>query len=298
MYKHILVPLERSNLSESVLPYVRRLARDFNVPVELLHVIDPEIIDAARQPGGRARGSVERSIKENALRYLTRIAASFPRGAEITSALEIGKTAEVILGHAAARPATLVAMATHGRSGIERWLLGSVASSVLAATTNPLLLVRPAENFDVSGIASLARLLVPLDGSALAEKVLPHVEALSGTLNLDVVLLRVYRVMEAAYIADEYRFDLDLRKKKIKADAQKYLERKVRQLRNKGARRVSSLLAEGDAAGEIIAHARAVPETLIVMCTHGRTGLARWMLGSVADRVVRNSGDPVLLIRA
>ena len=87
---------------------------------------------------------------------------------------------------------TLIAMATHGRSGLDRWLLGSVAEKVLRAAANPMLVVRAKEENPTWEMATLKRIIVPLDGSELSERILPYVEGLAKNLDLEVNLIGVY----------------------------------------------------------------------------------------------------------
>ena len=110
----------------------------------------------------------------------------------VTTAAAIGKPAEVIVDHAKGDPACLIAMATHGLSGPRRWLIGSVASKVIQSAANPLLLIRPIEGPDSLAPVRLDTVFVPLDGSGLAEKTLPHVCALAKTIEARVQLMRVY----------------------------------------------------------------------------------------------------------
>lgn len=115
-------------------------------------------------------------------------------------------------------------------------------------------------------------------------------------MNLEIVLVRIFNLpttyYDEGYSADERVWEL------IRDEAQDYLDRKVEQLKNEGVARVTSVLLEGFAAERIIALAQETPGSLIAICTHGRSGVRRWVLGSIADRVVRHSGDPVLVIRA
>ena len=105
--------------------------------------------------------------------YLNGIAQSFP-DVNVKATVERGRAEEVIIERAAADEGTLIAMATHGRSGINRWLLGSIAEKVLRAITNPLLLIRAVDAVRSEGEAPLKSVIVPLDGSELAESVLPR----------------------------------------------------------------------------------------------------------------------------
>lgn len=299
MYTKILVPLDGSSLAEGILPYARGLVKALKVPVELFQVIDPDIVSAFVDPEhGRYRDTVEASMKQRSTAYLGRVAGSFPDPGRVGYSASIGRVAEVIVEKAAQDRNTLIAMATHGRSGLRRWMLGSVADKVLHATSNDLLLIRPTDNAKTEGIAELKTVLVPLDGSGLAETVLPHVVALARALKLETVLVRVYTLMETAYVADEFGYGWQLRAEEIKKEATVYLEERARQLQADGLERVSCVALEGSAAEEIVDLARQTPDNLVAMCTHGRSGVGRWVLGSVTDRVVRHCGDPVLVVRA
>ena len=108
--------------------------------------------------------------------------------------MEKGKAEQVIIETAAADKGTLITMATHGRSGMNRWLLGSVAEKVLRGGTNPMLLVRATEEAKTDSVATVKSIVVPLDGSELAEGVLPTVAELAKTLKLAVVLFRAYSI--------------------------------------------------------------------------------------------------------
>jgi nucleotide-binding universal stress UspA family protein len=295
MYKKVLVALDGSQASEHILPYARALARMLKVRVELVQVIDPETL-VPLVSGKPERYQQILSAQTGGMgEYLKRVASSFPDWSSVECAVEIGKPAEIIVDKAAADAGTLIAMTTHGRSGVQRWLLGSVTEKVLHAARNHLLLVGPA-GAPAPQEASLKSVVVPLDGSELAESVIPHVVDLAKKMNLEVTLVRVFHLpIEdpfSGYGYDERILEM------IKEDANNYLTEKVKELKGKGLERVSSILLEGFVAPTIIDFAKKTPENLVAMCTHGRSGVGRWVLGSVTDRVVRHSGDPVLVIRA
>jgi nucleotide-binding universal stress UspA family protein len=180
-------------------------------------------------------------------------------------------------------------MASHGRSGLDRWLLGSVAEKVVRATTNPLLLVRAADGGQRDGEAILKTVIVPLDGSALAEKALPHAVNLTTRMNLNLLLIRVYSL--AQILAPSTRLLAA-----IKEEAANYLDHKAGESKRAWAN-VSGLVSEGDAGEQIVNVARRTANSLVVICSHGRSGMRRWLLGSVADRVLRHCSAPVLLVR-
>ncbi len=178
------------SLAEQILPHARIFAETYGIPVELLRVNDPDI----RTPFWHAAFSGGE--------YLQRIAGALPRSLRVDCVEESGKPAAVIVERAKSDPACIIAMATHGLSGARRWLLGSVASRVAHTTTNPLLIHPwPAEAGEKATRIELKIVFVPLDGSGLAEKILPHVITLAKRrTKLEVHLVRVYTLPADAYI--------------------------------------------------------------------------------------------------
>lgn len=293
MYAKIIVPLDGSSIAEGILPYAKTFAKACNAPVELLNVITPEVIDVLSDPAHhRYADDVEADMKRHGLSYLRPIAASLSQAQAAECVVRVGEPAEVIVEEA--KPGTLVIMATHGRSGVQRWLLGSVADKVLHSVRTHLLLARTGHQNNGKE-AALKSIVVPLDGSALAEKILPWVVALAKMMRLEVVLIRAYSLPNAFYTTDEYVPNMWEFAERLKEEARTYLESRVESLKSQGLKHVSSILVEGDGAAEIIDFARKTPENLIAMSTHGRSGIRR-LLGSVTDRVVRNSWDPVLVM--
>jgi len=288
MYEKILVPLDGSKLAEQVLPFVHCLAKADDIPIELLTVTDPD----ARPPFWPAEAD-KSYLKKVSQRY-------FPAARRIATAVEIGKPADVIVNRAKDDPGSLIAMSTHGMSGMRRWILGSVASKVVQTVTNPLLLVRSVEGVDASAPVDLKTIFVPLDGSGLAEKVLPQVIELAGSMKLEVHLLRVYTLPVNAFVATDGVIAQGPApfRQELRNEAETYLGGKAAQLRAHGVEQIMTTALEGDPASEIIDIARNTANNLIAMSTHGRSGIGRWVLGSVAEKVVQHSRDPVLLIRA
>jgi len=168
---------------------------------------------------------------------------------------------------------------------------------VLNGANNHLLLVRASEQGKTDGDAALKTVVVALDGSPLAEKVLPHVADLAKKMKLKVVFIRAY-ALPSTITAEEYgNHQTDLIDH-IAWEARDYLEKKIREVKEQGLVDVEPVVKFGYGAEEIIALGRDTPDNFIAMCTHGRSGIGRWVLGSVTQRVVQHSGDPVLIIRA
>jgi nucleotide-binding universal stress UspA family protein len=297
MYTRILIPLDGSKISEQVLPHARSLARGLKLPVELLQAADPEALALLTDPDhSRYADTVWGDRVASAKEYLNAVAASFA-GVQVQCAVEKGKAEDVIIDKAAGDKDTLIAMATHGRSGIQRWVLGSVADKVLHGSSNHLFLVRASEQGKTDGEAATKAVVVPLDGSPLAEQVLPRVVEFVQQMALKIVLVRAY-ALPTSVAADEFGTFTDEMMTQLENEARDYLEKKAAQLKASGIRDVAAVVKFGYGGEEIISVARETPGAFVAMCTHGRSGIRRFALGSVTDRVVRHSGDPVLIVRA
>jgi nucleotide-binding universal stress UspA family protein len=150
-------------------------------------------------------------------------------------------------------------------------------------------------------MAALKRIIVPLDGSELSELILPHVAALAKDLELEVILLGVYGAPSVAAATDNGFYSSGQMVAFIaglRAETVTYLAVKTEELKRRGLNKLSFKAKEGLVADEIIAMARETPGTLIAMSSHGRSGMKRWVLGSITETVVRHSDNPVLVVRA
>ena len=300
MPSKILVPLDGSKTAEKILTCARYLAAKFKIPLELLTAID--IAEIGAHMSAENTRHLDTMITDGLRRsesYLRTVAGTF-HDVEVKYTVEKGRPADVIIEKGAADKAMMIAMATHGRSGLDRFLLGSVAEKVLRGSANPLLLVRASKDAKAEETAGFQTIIVPLDGSEVAERILPAVADIAKVLASAVVLFRAYHIPYTAYAGDEgvYAVNYDEVIAGIRDEAKEYLEKKVAEVRSSGIEKVSCLAKEGLAADEIIALGNQTPDALIAMCSHGRSGVKRWVLGSVAETVVRHSNDPVLVVRA
>ncbi len=300
MYSKILIPLDGSKTAEKVLPYARFLAGKFKIPVELLAVVDIAEM-ATHMSAEKARfldTLVEDSVRASE-NYLRGIAGTF-KDVTVKNTVEKGRAEDTIVEKGGGYKDILIAMATHGRSGLNRFLLGSVAEKVLRGTANPLLLARATETSSADGEAIFKTVIVPLDGSEVAESVLPAAADMAKKLALEVVLFRAYHIPYTVYSGNEgfYAVDFNELIAGVRDEANEYLEKKVAEMKTFGVEKVSALTKEGFAGDEIITLGRHTPNGLIAMSSHGRSGMKRWVLGSVAETVVRHTSDPVLVIRA
>lgn len=299
MYEVILVPLDGSKTAEKVLPYARYLAGKFKVPVELLAVVDVvEIASHMTSEKVHFLDTIIEDAVQHSTTYLRGVATTIA-GTNVRCSVEKGRAEDTIIEKAATDKTMLITMATHGRSGLNRFLLGSIAEKVLRGTVNPLLLIRAGDEKS-QGEAMLKSIIVPLDGSELAEAVLPIVADMAKKLDLEVELFRTYHVPYNVYSGDEglYAVNYEELLAGLRDEAAEYLEKKAADLKRLGVAKVQCVTKEGLAADEIISLGRKTPDNLIAMSSHGRSGVRRWVLGSVTELVVRHSGDPVLVIRS
>ncbi len=305
MYKKMLVPLDGSELAEAVFVYAKELAGRLDLDMTFLNVCTPEereLLPMHRAYVERVAETVRHQSEEVQVR-----GEAGPEGQAMQARGEVavGYPAEEIVRYAEEHSIDLIMMATHGRSGIGRWALGSVADKVLRASSTPVWLVPAGIPEEIVYDKWPQRtILVPLDGSEMGEAVLPHVEALAkqrGPELVDVVLLRVceYPVIPLDYaegVPVGWEKQMEQESARCRQLAVDYLHTMEKQLREKGLA-VKSEVLEGKPAEAIIDYATKNPFNLIAMATHGRSGLSRWAYGSVAAKVVAGVSSPLLLIR-
>jgi len=304
----MLVPLDGSELAEVVFLYAKELAGRLDIDVTLLHVASPS---------GKNLNPMQQAYITRAAETVKRLAWEIQQEIGISQAAEAvkvkgvlveGYPPEEILKYAEANDIDLILMAARGHSGLKRWTIGSVASKVLSASKIPVWLVRadhtPDEPYDTWPGLSL---LVPLDGSELAESVIPHVERLAkqkAVDNLEVVLIRVsetptipsYYGPELSGVTlnwGEFMQQEEVRRKKAAID---YLEKIERQFKEKNIR-VRSEVIEGKATDELINYANKNPHSMIIIASHGRSGFSRLVYGSVAATLLNNVTCPILMVK-
>ena len=308
MYTRILTPLDGSDVSEQVLPYARELASRLSLPTALLMAIEQEhpSIGLYLNPELHSH-ETDTHRAGHAQQYLDSVASRMS-GAGVTTSTVVprGEPAATIVEEAGKDPNTLIAMASHGRSGLARWWMGSVADKVLHTADNPLLIIRSQSQPAGSRVNSPERLIVPVDGSEVAEEVLPHVAYLASALQIPVDLVQV-TISETEYYQ---AMSMGLRvlpptlpsfqtfSDRVEGEARAYVADVRARLTQLGVSDVEERLVQGSPAESICDLVTAHPNSLVAMTTHGRSGVGRMILGSVAERVVRQSGGPVLLVRA
>lgn len=300
MYKRVLVPLDGSPLAEGILPYVRTLARGLGVKVHLLQVLDPEKVrDLADPETGMWVDQVDESARADALEYLKDVGRTVGVDyAGVEYMVEEGNVPEAILRAAGDDPGTLVAMATHGRSGLGRVLMGSVAAKVLDRSGSPMLLSKSREPALRQGEYPLKYVIVPLDSSPEAESILPVVSGLARATGMEVLLVTVLDSATALSETSGIRLTPEIGTSGTEGELVTYLQVQADLLQRQGVSRVAVRGVTGGVADSIAELTRELPESLVAMATHGHTGLGDRLSGTTTDKVIQRSEAPVLVLRS
>lgn len=289
VYSTILVPLDGSALAARALPYAVTLARASHARLSLVRAA------LAHPLPGADPSEAQAAVVQRAERELEATAESLRSGGlTVETHVYYDEAARAIVDATERQAVDLVVMSTHGHGGLGRWVYGSVADRVLRRVAAPVLLV-PAAAEPPRTTDSARRMVVPLDGSPLAEAVLGQVRVLAAARGTEVLLLRVVEPPVPLEVDGEGYLSLPKRDAEL-AEAQRYLERVAGQLRAEGVAVTTRVLLD-QAVPTILAVAADYRADLIAMATHGRGGLARLVLGSVAAGVLHRACTPLLLVR-
>lgn len=309
MTKRLIVPLDQSEAAESVLPLARGLAAQLDLPVTLMSVIETppavaeQVLAGGRQPAavnasttdgprgpfGRWTGwttgmppeeEIERARKAatDANTYLKGIAEGFG-DVPVEVTVRFGHPAEMILQTAEERPGSVITIASHGRGGIGQRVLGSVVSQVVRGATVPVFAVRSSsEALRDEQEVTIRKALVALDASAFAEQSLPVLKDIFGPDALDIHLVNV---IEEPFTSPR--------------ENQEYLHWILEKVSTPSIA-VTCETSEGTPPEAITRIASDCDADLIVLTTHGYSGIRRFLLGSVAERVLHIADRPLLLV--
>jgi nucleotide-binding universal stress UspA family protein len=298
MYETILVPIDGSTFSEHALPVAVDLARRTGA---YLHLVQVHIPEPMLTPEGIAFADPtwEREFKDQEREYLRDVAERHRTpGVAIRTELIEGQVAESLKLYAAEEGVDLVVMTTHGRGGISRAWLGSVADALVRQLRLPVLLLRPQHEVLPFATGS-ENILIPLDGSELSERIINCTVSLGQLTHARYTLLRV---VAPAYVGGQPYVPTLLTEDPLGieqqiASADVYLDGVAERMRSQGLEVTTAVVTHPQPALAILEYAEALRPGLIAMATHGRGGWARLALGSVADKVLRATETPVLLYR-
>jgi nucleotide-binding universal stress UspA family protein len=307
MYRSLLVPLDGSPFAEHALALALSIAKRAEAEVKLVYVYDP--LQADYSEANLLTKHVWTTEWTDRYRaYLDDIAQRLGAGgAKITApAILQGDVSSTICRYAIDNQVDLVVMTTHARGPVARMWLGSVADRLIRELSRPVLLVRPSdEKVDLTADPIFRHALIPLDGTPAAEEILKPGVALGELMGAEYTLLRVVRPGAPVHYPPEgalpdsspesireqlQRVDTELRRQ-----GQEYLDEVAHRLRGDLLRVHTRVIQETHAAEAVIDAAQELSSDLIAMQTHGRRGVSRLLLGSVADKVLRGSKVPLLL---
>ncbi len=296
MFKHLLVPLDGSSLAEAALPVAAFFARALGASVTLIHVIE-------RNAPKEVHSEKHLSTPEEAETYLAEVGGkAFPDGIQVKRHVHTAPVSDVarsIAEHSAEMAPDLVVMCTHGRGGLRDFLYGSIAQQVIASGKTPVLMVRP-DGTESSRGFKVNKLLAPLDGIPDHEQGLRVAVALAQACEASIHLLMVvptYGVLTGEYAATSRLLPgataamLDL----AEEGGEDYLRRHLVEL-HKSSLAVTAEVARGEPALTIVEVSRKVGADLIVLGTHGKTGVDAFWAGSVTPRISTQSSVPLMLV--
>jgi len=288
MYKKILVPLDGSKIAQQVLPSVADMAKAFGSEVLVVGVCEPEETES---------GSACRSYVNNEAETL-RAKTGDVAGSSVRAEMLSGKAAREILAYAEKEAVNLIIMASHGRSGIIPWSLGSTVNQVIHERKTPLIVVKAREDVpEIEDIKLFRRILVPLDGSENGSVILPYAVEIARNIDAEIVLMRVIEVGKHVhsiggldYIPYKDQKLIDKQK-----EAEDYLNKISEQFA--GAKNpVRIEVRSGESARVIIKAAEDLDCRLIALSTHGHSNIETWVFGSAAATIVHSGRQSIMIV--
>lgn len=294
MYDTILIPTDGSDQAARAARHGLALARAFDATVHVLSATD-----VARAAGPFDAGGVDESFRarleaeaDDAIAAVESVAGDV----SLETTVAEGEPGDAIVEYVADRGVDLVVMGTHGRRGVRRFVVGSVAEHVVRHSPVPVVTARnPAESgTDADATPTYDRILVPTDGSDPATLAVEHAVAVADAVDatihaLGVVDLGAIAAGSGVMVTDELRDSLLDRAENAVATVEKQA--------SDADVEVVTAVHEGYPAGAVLDYVDSEEVDLVAMGTHGRSGISRFLLGSTAERVVRRADVPVLTVR-
>jgi nucleotide-binding universal stress UspA family protein len=302
MIHTILVPLDGTNFGEHALPLALSIARRARGRVELVHVHQPVLMVHGEAATEDRLDPVDRAKEQIYLDEVAGRAKYAAADVEIKASLLDGSIVDAVQQHCAAHHVDLIVLATHARGPLSRLLTRSVADDLLRHAPRPLFLVRTGEEaVNLNQEFVFPQMVIPLDGSDLGEQVLKTASALARLMVADVTLLQaIPPVFAGGYDAGILMApppNVAEVTDCMKEAAEKYLGDVATRLRAEGLKVTTHVAVEEHPLEAILEAVEGKPNSLIALATHGRGGISRMLLGSVADKIVRSAKAPVLVVR-
>ena len=281
MFSRIMIPLDGSKAAEISLPYAVALA---GAPYCQITLVSVSASDASHL--------YETYLKSVATQLRRQLNHWGNKKCEVRSEVLIGNPAGEIVRFAREGKIGLILMASYGSSGDAPWILGNIATKVLRATDRPVLLVKtPVSKSALESRALVRKVLVPLDGSETGQSALCYAEKLATDMGAEIILIEVYEPVGTVG-ASGMRDDGAVTKALTT-----YLDSVAKPIEEQGVK-ISSVVVFGDAAHQIMKYAEENDVDLIAVSSHGRSGVGRWVFGSVTEKILHTRGISVLVVRA
>lgn len=310
MLRHLVVPLDGSTFGEHALALAGTLARKANATLHLVHVIAPPAPEMIESPFYLDTELEERVRKHQHAVQLALLRSVSQRVQDqarvrVESVVLDGLVADAVADYAVQHQADLIVATTHGRGPVARFWLGSTTDRLVRIARVPVLLVHPGnEPPDLSADVPCRKIVAGLDGTDFSEQILAPVTLLAQVTGAEVRLVRVvkpvfatgYPALETATLAREAEAilaQIQVSQQRLEQDARAYLDKKADELRAAGLTVQTRVDAAETPASALLEEAKSAD--IIAVATHGRSGLTRLVLGSVADKVLRGSTTPVLV---
>ncbi len=301
MFERILLPLDGSELAESALPYVCDLAGQLDAEVFLLHVCPPE-----HQSYLHMHQIYMNSIAENLKNRIARFSEGKTQ-AKVQTEVITGEATKTIYDYVLLKSIGMVVLTAYGSSGIRPWAMGNVADKTIRGVGVPTLLVRVKDRTIVADQkVDINRILLPIDSSEASKTSVPCAVELAKKLKATITLFSMTHTsyannIDGAGMGTAMGAGIGVNWDAIDAASKnftdEFLEKIAGDIRKEGVEVNFTSYIGLDAAFEILEMEKKIPADMVVMATRGRSTIARWALGSVAEKVLREGTKPIFLIK-
>jgi nucleotide-binding universal stress UspA family protein len=299
-FRSILVPVDGSRLAEQAVPVALAIAERAHSKVRLVlvhQIHQPRVLMEPAHIYIRTEAALQQSERDYLTSLVSRVRERMGRA--VSCAILKGRAGVTLAEYIKEASPDLVVMMTHGYGGFRRAWLGSVADQLIRSLDVPILLIRADHSKPAATSVEFTKILVPLDGSPLAEAALEPAAALARLWDAEISLMQI---VQPVFLGTDpmlplpSSYDEQLTAKERDA-AGEYVQAVAERLRDEGVKASGVAVLGGGVADELLCLARPGRIGLVAMATHGRGGARRLVLGSVADKLVRGADVPVLVVR-
>ena len=296
MINHILVPLDGSELAECVLPHVMAIAPMTQARITLIHVLERNQSRNGSAPIDPLGWHMQ---KQESQSYLDRTAARLQKlELEVEQVILEGNAAETIIEFARSNAIDLIAMSSHGRTGLSEWNVSSVVQKILLRSYKSILLVRAYG--EPQAEVQYSRLFLPIDGSARAEFILPFAISLAQFHKSNVILGMVIQkpqTIQRLPISEQDAEFINQFTEKNSREAAHYLEQLAPQLSLKNVDTETRVIAAENTIGALYDMVEQTQADLVMLAAHGQSGERRWPYGSIAASLIAYGNTPLLILQ-